>query len=178
MRRFKLSHKLPYLRFHSTTDDEGYQWKIRDLQEKRELALKYMADIKLRVPIHDSIRQKILLNRRASRTYDPMEVRSILESNSKPPCDSSFNSLHRSLLDAIDECADLNPEFLCPTDRTLLDNEFVGGSPEAKLDDTMRDWLDLRRRSSDYQTFSSIPEGERSSWSAWYLRGVKSPPHD
>lgn len=61
-----------------------------------------------------------------------------------------------------------------------LRHEFYGGAPETSAahadstDATLREWLKLRKESSLYHSFASVPAAERREWSAWYLRDVRS----
>lgn len=158
------------VRFYS---DGEYRWKSRDLNEKRELAVKYMGDIKLRTPIHESVRKKIILDR---NKWSDVELSSLLETNQIDTDGEGVDVddfLH-SILDNIDECIDDTLKYLSDNDLHFLSSEFVDGNIKDQ-EDSIKRWLKLRRETSDYQNYLSIPESERTSWSAWYLRNVKAP---
>lgn len=160
-----------------SNSDEGdkYRWMARDLREKRELALRYMGDIKLRIPIHESIRRKVILNKNFTSDVD---LSSLLETNNTQGSDFNFSTFDDCINDilTIDEkCAD-SLDFVCRRDVPLLKDELTRGSLEEET--TVRNWLKLRKETSDYHNYASIPENERTSWSAWYLRNVKAPPSD
>lgn len=157
--------------FHFNSNDEStYNSKARELKEKRDLALKYMGDVKLRKPIHDNIRKKIALN---TTSLNDTDVSSILGSNARE--DDSADVSCDELLDKIIQDLDENwDEELCHLpldDSKFLRDEFISSS-EKEEEETIRRWLKMRKVTSDYQNYMSVPEGERSLWSAWYLRHV------
>lgn len=67
-----------------------------------------------------------------------------------------------------------------PEDLKELRHEFFGGAPEVSsshgdsTDETLRQWLRLRKDSSLYHSYMSVPADERKEWSAFYLRDIHS----
>lgn len=177
---------LPARRISNDWNDgsDGFAWKTRNLQEKRALALEYLGDVKKRVPIHDAIRMRADLSRSSLQT-----AREDIDSFFSPS--SEYSSTHGAAefesnddiaarLDAVvrDLLADEHTEdtllHVSPADRSFLKDEFFGSDTE--LTKTMKEWLRLRRETAEYQSYMSIPEVERNSWSGWYLRNVRSDP--
>lgn len=78
-------------------------------------------------------------------------------------------------------------------DLAELRHEFYGGAPETSAgasgqaaedggpltrddstDELLREWLSLRKETSPFAAYNSVPAGERQEWSAWYLRDTRS----
>lgn len=154
-------------------NDGDYLWKSRDLNEKRELAVKYMGDIKLRTPIHESIRRRIALDRSG---WTDGELLSLLEANQ---IDTNVEGVRvddflHSILDNVDEGVEDTLKYLSKNDLQFLTSEFIDGNVKDQ-EASIKKWLKLRRETADYQNYLSVPENERTSWSAWYLRNIKAP---
>ncbi|EPY34466.1 hypothetical protein STCU_01570 [Strigomonas culicis] len=64
-------------------------------------------------------------------------------------------------------------QFVQNSDLPFLDNEFLSNGDEN--DALLRQWLKLRKDTSEYQNYISTPVEERTPWSAWYLRHIKNP---
>ncbi|CCW63244.1 unnamed protein product [Phytomonas sp. EM1] len=178
MRRIIFTRKIvsAFFRFlsHSNDGSDGYDWKVRDLQDKRALAMNYIGDIKKRVPIHDAIRIKAQINNKAldhndgpSSLFEPIsslteheetydDVRKYMET----VINGLMDEFSGDILDSIHE-----------SDASLLKDEFFGD--EQTRSDCLQKWLKFRREVSDYQSYLSVPISEQNAWSAWYLRHVK-----
>lgn len=157
-----------------SSSDEGsnYGWNFRDLRERRELALKYMGNIKLRAPVHEGIRNKVHLDRKFS---DDTNLSSLMKTNyvqNSCAAFENFDDCIKDVLNLAEECEDCS-KFVFDTDLPLLKDEFTHDSYAEQA--TVRNWLKFRNESVDYQNYLSIPESERTSWSAWYLRNIKAP---
>lgn len=166
---------------HWNDGSDGYAWKSRNLQEKRALALEYLGDVKMRVPIHDAIRMRSDLNRKSLQKAGD-DISSFFAAPSDFDFDNSFDD-GRSITDRIEAVIDrlLLDEFdgddiahVSQSDASLLQDEFFGSDTERAK--SMKEWLKLRRETAEYQSYASIPEMERNDWSAWYLRSVRSDP--
>ncbi|AYU84024.1 hypothetical protein, conserved [Leishmania donovani] len=153
---------------------DEFQWKQRYLQERRDTAIEFLSDLKKRVPIHDAIRQRAIINRSATKEVHCAKVFEDISSIGDIPADlDDSRSVVDELLDDLlmDENAADRLQHVDLGDVPLLENELLGD--DAAGEGTIRRWLKLKRDTADYQSYASIPEGERSSWSAWYLRHVK-----
>lgn len=174
----KLNRSSTYRCFYRSISNfnEGndYGWKARDLREKRDLALKYMSDVRLRTPIHESIRKKISLNHAFLKDID---LSSLLQTNEPPKKELDSLGFDDCLEDILnfDEHFEETMNFVSKMDLPLLNDEFIVNSSAQEA--TVRNWLKIRNETSDYHNYASIPENERTSWSAWYLRNVKPPPN-
>ncbi|GET93737.1 hypothetical protein, conserved [Leishmania tarentolae] len=150
------------------------QWKQRYLQERRDTAIEFLSDLKKRVPIHDAIRQRAIINRSAINEVHCAKVLEDAGFTGDTPGDlDDSRSVVDELLDdlLLDENAADRLQHVDLGDVPLLKSELLGD--ETAGEETIRRWLKLKRETADYQSYASIPEGERSSWSAWYLRHVK-----
>ncbi|CAJ1038719.1 hypothetical protein, conserved [Leishmania shawi] len=161
--------------FSSFSDgSDGFQWKQRYLQERRDTAMEFLSDLKKRVPIHDAIRQRAIINRSAIKEIHCAKIFEDLSSTGDIPADlNEGHSVIDELLDdlLLDECTADRLQHVDVGDVPLLEGELLGD--DAAGEETIRRWLKLKRDTADYQSYASIPEGERSSWSAWYLRHIK-----
>lgn len=160
--------------FHDSSD--GHAWKQRYLQERRDTALEFLGDVKKRVPIHDAIRQRASINRAAAKDVDCAQFFGDIAFVGKEPSDdyaSSSTSVVDELIDdlMLEENAVDRLQHIDLSDLPLLDNELLGD--DVTDEETLRRWLKLKRDTADYQSYASVPEGERNAWSAWYLRHVK-----
>nr|CCC51778.1 conserved hypothetical protein [Trypanosoma vivax Y486] len=93
-RRLKL--KLDQLTCFSSWDDgnDGYSWKSRLLAEKRSTALEFMGNVNKRVQIHDAIRLKAEVNRRAIQKFDiPNFLTSSCSAEEHEPHEINYDSL-------------------------------------------------------------------------------------
>ncbi|KAG5490801.1 hypothetical protein JKF63_00923 [Porcisia hertigi] len=153
---------------------DGFQWKQRYLQERRDTAMEFLSNVKKRVPIHDAIRQRAAINRSAAKDIHCAKVFEDIASTGNAPTDLDDN---RAVIDELiddlllDENAADRLQHVDLSDIPLLENELFDN--DASSEETIRRWLKLKRDTADYQSYASIPEMERSSWSAWYLRHVK-----
>lgn len=158
--------------FSDLNNTDELRWKTRHLQEKRDVALKYMGDIKLRTPIHESIRKKMFLLHHSSEE----DISSILSSNRSldlTEAKLSYDDVFDNMLQHIDELSSDTLDFLNDRDLVFLTDEFVSGDTKAQ-EETIKNWINLRRETSDYHNYLCVPENERTTWSAWYLKNVKS----
>ncbi|EAN78243.1 uncharacterized protein TEOVI_000168800 [Trypanosoma equiperdum] len=159
--------------FSSWNDgSEGYEWKSRALSEKRSLALEFLGNVNKRVSIHDAIRLKADINKKAISNVSCPSFFSGIEGadEDEDQSDMSLCSLLGMLEGEIEtDCI----THLSPSDASLLKEEFLCDydSSDTKR---MAKWVNLRSETSDYQSYGAIPEGERSLWSAWYLRNIKA----
>jgi hypothetical protein len=153
---------------------DGFDWKQRYLQERRDTALEFLGDVKKRVPIHDAIRQRASINRKVTDDiHFPTLFDDILNKKADIGDEGSSSDLIDSVLDEIlqDENAIDRLQHVKFGDLPLLENEFLDHSESDEA--TLRNWLKLKRDTADYRSYASIPESERTTWSAWYLRHVK-----
>ncbi|KAG5464482.1 hypothetical protein LSCM1_00672 [Leishmania martiniquensis] len=161
--------------FSSFSDgSDGFQWKKRYLQERRDTAMEFLSDVKKRVPIHDAIRQRAIISRTATNDISCTKVFEDLSSTSDiPPERDDGRSVVEEAVDGLllDENAVDRLQHVDLGDIPLLENELFGD--DIAGEETIRRWLKLKRDTAEYQSYASIPEGERSSWSAWYLRHIK-----
>ncbi|ORC85573.1 uncharacterized protein TM35_000341850 [Trypanosoma theileri] len=171
---------LPFLsgRWISSWNDgsDGYEWKSRALAEKRSLALEYLGDVSKRVQIHDAIRLKADVNRKAIEDTVIPNFFNSSDENQDDDIDRIGEIDYYSLLNMVE--GEIDPDslqHLSSSDASLLRNEFLeeDDSSEAKL---LSKWINYRRDTADYQSYASVPEEERTEWSAWYLRNVRATP--
>ncbi|KPI87060.1 hypothetical protein ABL78_3872 [Leptomonas seymouri] len=155
---------------------DGVGWKQRYLQERRDIALEFLGDVKKRVPIHDAVRQRASINRKATGDiHCPTLFDDSYSSNGASGFDG--NIIHTKLVDDLvddllqDENAMDKLQNVDFSDLPLLDSELLGDDVSDEA--TLRNWLKLKRDTADYQSYASIPESERTAWSAWYLRHIK-----
>ncbi|KAH9578072.1 hypothetical protein LSM04_004054 [Trypanosoma melophagium] len=169
---------LPFLsgRWISSWNDgsEGYEWKSRALAEKRSLALEYLGDVSKRVQIHDAIRLKADVNRRAIENTVVPNFFNAIDESPNDGVDEIGEMDYYSLLNMIE--GEIDPDslqHLSSSDASLLRDEFLedDDSNEAKL---LTKWINYRRDIADYQSYAAVPEEERTEWSAWYLRNVRA----
>ncbi|KAG5489067.1 hypothetical protein JIQ42_00689 [Leishmania sp. Namibia] len=160
--------------FSSFSDDsDGFQWKQRYLQERRDTAMEFLSDLKKRVPIHDAIRQRAIINRNTTKDINCAKVfEDLCSTGDTPPERDDSRSVIEEALDdlLLEENAVDRLQHVDLGDVPLLENELFGDEGAGK--ETIRRWLKLKRDTAEYQSYASIPEGERSSWSAWYLRHI------
>lgn len=161
--------------FSSFSDgSDGKEWKQRYLQERRETALEFLGDVKKRVPIHEAIRQRASINKKAtSDIHCPTFFDTSFNRDDNTDTDDTHEGVVDELLDDLlqDENAVDKLRHVNFSDLPLLDNELLGGGESDE--EMLRNWLRLKRDTADYQSYASIPESERTAWSAWYLRHVK-----
>ncbi|CCW70051.1 unnamed protein product [Phytomonas sp. Hart1] len=155
-------------------DSDGFDWKSRDLHEKRALAMSYIGDIKKRVPIHDAIRIKAQINKEA--LYCNEKPTSLFEPISSltdhEETHEDVNKYFKTVIDdLLDEFSGDVLNSIPESDVSFLKNEFFGD--EKAESDCLQKWLKYRREIADYQSYLSIPISEQNVWSAWYLRHIK-----
>ncbi|KPA81807.1 hypothetical protein ABB37_04076 [Leptomonas pyrrhocoris] len=155
---------------------DGIEWKQRYLQERRDTALEFLGDVKKRVPIHEAIRQRASINRTASGS---IHCPTLFDESYNSNTNDNFHD-GGSCTKLIDELLDDLSQDENAVDRLqhvdfdalpLLEHELLGD--DAPDEATLRNWLRLKRETADYQSYASIPESERTAWSAWYLRHIK-----
>nr|CCC93948.1 conserved hypothetical protein [Trypanosoma congolense IL3000] len=157
----------------SSWDDgtEGYDWKARALAEKRSVALEFLGNVNKRVSIHDAIRLKADINKKA---IHGVSMPTLFTRSDNIEDDELSDVDYNSLLEMIEGEIDTESmAYLSPSDVTLLREEFLNGDDPSDCK-RLLNWSNLRSSMSDYQNYGSIPAGERNRWSAWYLRNVRS----
>lgn len=158
---------------------DGFEWKSRYLAEKRNVALEYLGDVNKRVPIHDAVRQKTAVNKRAllNASEGSSEMFSGPTDDPTERFPDSLKAIEAMIEELVaEEYFSDSLEHVTPRDAGLLPEEFLSNSSsEAAL---LKKWMRIRQETAEYQSYASIPEAERTSWSAWYLRHVKSGSND
>ncbi|EPY30314.1 hypothetical protein AGDE_09506 [Angomonas deanei] len=144
-----------------------------DIWEKKKYRIDLLGGREKRVPIHDAIRMKANTSKEAmlkenehSKLFDSVSY------GTPPENPMSFDELVDELL--LEENCDDIIHHIKTADLKFLDDEFIGN--DAEKSDILRRWLKIRRETSDFMSYSSIPEAERTTWSAWYLRHIRGQP--
>jgi len=176
--------------------NDGFAWKNRLLDERRSVALDYMANVHRRVPIHDSVRLRVKQNReRLLKEQTNVQADSIHSiepddetgemfrvsgpSRQESPPQVHDDELERHLDSILDESTVDTLASLTTEELVLLRNEFYefdsdhDRSTDDRLRNVLRDWYKLRKESSQYDSYCAVPIEERKAWSPWYLRDVK-----
>lgn len=153
---------------HSWHDgSEGFDWKSRDLSERRATALDTLLNVGKRRLINDSVRDRCKRNVERLR-HDDVSV-------NIEQCSPASTSRDDELLQGIEELlsseevADMMT-FVPESELKFLQDELYASSLGET--DAIKRWMKLR--SQRESNFSSLPKEERTMWSAWYLRDVGS----
>lgn len=164
------------VRYVGKWDDgsDGYEWKTRDLNGKRSLAMSYIGDVKKRVPIHDAIRLKAAMNMSALRD-DGDPVTSLFKHDEYHPAiaEDATEIIEKAIDDLLsDEFSGDTSKFIGKEDCSLLNDELFGDDSQYRS--SLQSWMKVRRDTDICKSYASFPESERNDWTAWYLRHVKS----
>jgi hypothetical protein len=150
--------------FHNWQDgNNGFEWKSRDLVERRGVAVDTLLNVGKRSLISDSMRDRCKKNSERLRESDPTHMPGV--NGQESMADNEL--LHEiELLLSSEETAD-TMAFVPRSEHQLLREELYNVVDDAA---SLKSWMKLRRAQND--SFSSLPKEERNLWSAWYLRDV------
>lgn len=156
---------------HQWSDgNSGETWKVRDLNERREVAQEMLSSVERRKLITDAGRLRCKESlARLTRVHDKRETilqESFGHFNESETDDASLLREIENLVAC--EAAVESLRYVPSDDLRSLQNELIENSAHEPLNK----WKQLRLRSES--AFSSLPLEERSQWSAWYLRDVRS----
>lgn len=142
--------------------DGGFDWKSRDLDERRLVAMDAIVNVGKRQLITDSVRNRAKMNVDRLRSSVSTAPTNSFADDSALVDEVSLLLSEEASLDAL--------KFIPESELKFLREELYGGNA-AEDTKTLKNWMKLRSERED--TFSSLPKEERNLWSAWYLRDVQ-----
>lgn len=154
--------------------NEGVEWKSRDLRERRAVAEEMLFNVGKRQLISDAVRLRSKQN--VERFSSDRSAQSSIMNDVRPEDSNlklNFDSELVGGLQTILAC-EWSEELIKHV--PLQDIEFLRGElyemPHTGDESSLRGWFNLRKHADN--SFGSLPAEERTPWSAWYLRDVKS----
>ena len=182
--------------------NEGYEWRLRHLTERRREALDYMINVHRRAPIHDAIRTRCHADRERLRNLGDVAANGAFTNEDlTSPNGALLHSLgvgtdgsgatagahgtDEHLLDLLElpvwgEGGDDSLMYIPEEELQWLRDEFYGSAspaaeeaiPAARQDDLLRAWCKLRTKREEHQRYTAIPKEERTLWAPWYLKDL------
>lgn len=142
-----------------------------------------LSDPTKRVRIHDAIRNKALNSRKrlSSASRDSRIVAAGMpslmsdEMETVSPSVSDDELIERLSMLLADEGVADQLSSIPEEELKLLQSELYKCSHSSTevSNEWLRSWLQLRKHSDLFESYSTLPAEERNIWSAWYLRDVR-----
>ena len=154
--------------------NDGHEWKARELNERRQMAIDMLYNVSRRKLLCDAARDRCKRNlSRLSTRETNGELDNSLFGAQEPVVEKlSDDALVRELDDLLSDEGSLDTLEHIPLTELKFLREELYAAALPKDDDVLKKWMKLRRNTEN--SFSSLPEEERNLWSAWYLRDVAS----